>query len=93
MILNNKFDIIFIDPPYGKIKIRSVIDLINKLDILNKDGLLVCEYDNEDLDEIYGELELIKDRKYGKNYIKIYNYLNYMYLQILFRTDNRDCVL
>lgn len=73
-ISNNgiKFDIIFIDPPYGKIKIKEVIDEIIKYDILNINGLLVCEYENEDLEETYGFLELIKDRKYGKTFIKIY---------------------
>lgn len=67
-----KFDIIFIDPPYGKIKIKEVIDEILKYDILNSNALLVCEYENEVLEENYGNLELIKDRKYGKTLIKIY---------------------
>lgn len=69
---NKKFDIIFIDPPYGKIKIKRVIDEIINLDILNDNGLLVCEYENELLEDNYEYLELIKDRKYGKTYIKIY---------------------
>lgn len=67
-----KFDIIFIDPPYGKIKIKEVIDEILKYDILNPNALLVCEYENEILEENYCNLELIKDRKYGKTFIKIY---------------------
>lgn len=67
-----KFDIIFIDPPYGKIKIKDVINEILKYNILKSNALLVCEYENECLDEIYGNLELIKDRKYGKTFIKIY---------------------
>ena len=36
-----KFDIIFLDPPYGKIKIKTVIDKIIKFDILNDDGIIV----------------------------------------------------
>ena len=67
-----KFDIIFIDPPYGKILIKDVINLINKYDVLNNNGIIVCEYENEELEEIYSSLELIKDRKYGRVYIKIY---------------------
>ena len=67
-----KFDIIFIDPPYGKIKIKEVIDEILKYDILMPNALLVCEYEKEILEENYGNLELIKDRKYGKTFIKIY---------------------
>lgn len=67
-----KFDIIFLDPPYGKIKIKTVIDKIIKFDILNDDGIIVCEYEDETLDEEYDYLKLIKYRKYGKTYISIY---------------------
>ena len=69
---NIKFDIIFIDPPYGKIKIKSVIDKIIKYDILNKNGIIVCEYEDEILEENYDYLNLIKYRKYGRTYISIY---------------------
>ena len=67
-----KFDIIFLDPPYGKIKIKTVIDKIIKYDILKDGGIIVCEYENETLDEEYDYLKLIKYRKYGKTYISIY---------------------
>lgn len=69
---NIKFDIIFLDPPYGKIKIKDLITEIIDLNILNNNGIIVCEYENEFLDENYSYLNLIKDRKYGKTYIKIY---------------------
>ena len=67
-----KFDIIFLDPPYGQIKIEKLLNKIIELDILNDNGIVVCEYEFEKLDEIYGCLELIKDRKYGKTSLKIY---------------------
>ena len=67
-----KFDIIFLDPPYGKIKIKDLLEEIIDLDLLNNNGIVVSEYENENLDENYGNLNLIKDRKYGKTYIKIY---------------------
>lgn len=69
---NIKFDIIFIDPPYGKIKIKTVIDKIIKYDILNNSGIIVCEYEDETLEENIDYLSLIKYRKYGKTYISIY---------------------
>ena len=50
---NLKFDIIFIDPPYGKIKIKTVIDNIIKYDLLNEGGIIVCEYEDENLEEEY----------------------------------------
>jgi len=67
-----KFDIIFLDPPYGKIKIKTVIDKIIKYDILNSGGVIVCEYEDETLEENYEYLNLIKYRKYGRTYISIY---------------------
>ena len=69
---NLKFDIIFIDPPYGKIKIKTVIDKIIKYDLLNEGGIIICEYEDENLEEEYDYLKLIKYRKYGKTHISIY---------------------
>ena len=68
--LGIKYDIIFIDPPYGKIKIKDVIDNILKYDILNDNGVLVCEYEDEDLSDDYMGLSLIKDRRYGRVFKK-----------------------
>lgn len=67
-----KFDIIFVDPPYGKIKIKAVIDKILNYDILNDNGIVVCEYEDEVLEENYDYLSLIKYRKYGKTHVSIY---------------------
>ena len=69
---NIKFDIIFLDPPYGKIKIKDLLEDIIKYDLLNSGGVVVCEYEVESLDENYEYLTLIKYRKYGKTYINIY---------------------
>lgn len=69
---NIKFDIIFVDPPYGCINIKTVIKKIIDNDILSDNGIVVCEYENEQIDDKYDTLELIKFRKYGKTYIRIY---------------------
>ena len=67
-----KFDIIYIDPPYNQIKIKNIINKIIELNILNKNGIIICEYDLDKLEDTYGNLNLIKERKYGKTFIKIY---------------------
>lgn len=66
---NIKFDVIFLDPPYKTDYIEKSIDLISKYDILNNDGIIVCESD--DLDKIIyrDEYTSIKDKKYGDKYI------------------------
>ncbi|HOO68076.1 MAG TPA: 16S rRNA (guanine(966)-N(2))-methyltransferase RsmD [Bacilli bacterium] len=66
------FDIIFVDPPYGVIKIEDVIKEILNKNILKKDGLIICEYENEELKDSYGNLNKFKHKRYGKTYITIY---------------------
>lgn len=67
---NIKFDIIFLDPPY---KLNLISDCLNKIydyNLLNKDGIIVCEYENENIDT--NKFDLIKEKKYGSKFIKIY---------------------
>lgn len=64
-----KFDIIFLDPPYEFNLITSAIKLITENDLLNDNGIIVCEYKNEN---ILTDLELIKEKKYGSKNIKIF---------------------
>lgn len=68
--INEKFDIIFLDPPYDYNLITQSIELIHKYDLLNDDGIIVCEYEKEEIDSSY--YQLIKEKKYGSKYIKIY---------------------
>lgn len=67
---NIKFDIIFLDPPYKLNLINDCLDRIVKYNLLNKDGIIVCEYETELVDNL--TLKLIKDKKYGSKKVKIY---------------------
>ena len=70
--LNNfkvKFDIIFLDPPYKLNLINDCLERIIKLDLLNPNGIVVCEYENEDINT---SLELLKFKSYGSKNIKIF---------------------
>ena len=64
-----KFDIIFLDPPYKYNLINKAISTIIKYDLLADDGIIVCEYETE---HIECSLELIKEKKYGSKNIKIF---------------------
>lgn len=66
---NIKFDIIYLDPPYKMNYIVPSINLIKKYDLLNDDGIIICEYENEIIEIPY--YELIKTKKYGSKFIKI----------------------
>lgn len=67
--INEKFDVIFLDPPYKMNLISSSIDIIIKRSLLKEDGIIICEYETE---EIECNLKLIKEKKYGSKKIKIY---------------------
>lgn len=64
-----KFDIIFLDPPYKNNYINSCLTLIEKYDLLNNGGIVICEYESE---VINSELSLIKEKSYGSKKIKIF---------------------
>ena len=64
-----RFDIIFLDPPYKLNLINKSIELIEKYNLLNDNGIIVCEYEQEIFVSNY---TIIKEKKYGNKYIKIY---------------------
>ena len=68
---DKKMDLIFLDPPYKTDYIEQSIKLIDENNMLNEDGLIICE--NDSLDKIvYPEnYEVVKDRKYGDKWVVI----------------------
>ncbi len=65
---SQKFDIIFLDPPYKSDYAIKAIDNIIKYNLLKDDGIIVLETDDKNkIDEIkkYNELEVYDTRKYG----------------------------
>lgn len=67
---HQKFDLIFIDPPYKEGKYKEIIDFINKNELLNENGVLVVEI-NYALDFSYLETFLNKEYKYGEIFVYI----------------------
>ena len=65
-----KFDVVFLDPPYKLNLISDILDFIYSNDLLNDDGIIVCEFENEILD--FPNFELYKSRKYGSKKVNIY---------------------
>ena len=68
-----KFDVIFLDPPYKLCLINSILDFIYKNDLLNKDGIVVCEYEVEKVsnDDLYE----LKTKKYGDKMVTYFKKL------------------
>jgi 16S rRNA (guanine966-N2)-methyltransferase len=70
---NNTFDIIFLDPPYGKGYIEKAISVIDGEDLLNDDGIIVCEYDEKDLiPDTVGKIRSYRTEKYGRVKISLF---------------------
>lgn len=66
---NNKFDVIFLDPPYNTDYIKKSIILIDKYSLLNDNGLIVCESDNINKIVYPSNFISFKEKKYGDKYI------------------------
>jgi len=68
-----KFDIIFMDPPYKDNVCTKVIKKIQKADILAENGLIIAEHHfQEDLAEEIGEFKKSDERRYGNKEITFY---------------------
>lgn len=66
--IKQKFNLVFLDPPYHKQLIEPTLQYLKEHNFLEKDAIVVCEYEEE---FNYDGFLLLKSRKYGKKYIKI----------------------
>ena len=66
---NNKFDIIFLDPPYKEDFALKAIEKITRYNLLTKDGIIIVETNDakkyQQISNI-NKLEIFDERKYGK---------------------------
>lgn len=64
-----KFDIIFLDPPYKLNLINNCLDLIYEYNLLNENGIIVLEYENENINN--NNFDILKTKKYGSKNVMI----------------------
>ncbi len=68
-----KFDVIFLDPPYAEKMLENALRKISEIDILSEGGIIVCERPKEKaLSATVGDLIASKDYIYGKTAINLY---------------------
>jgi len=60
-----KFDVIFLDPPYNYEKLKNLIENVIKCDILCKDGILIVEHDKNIPFDIKEKMVKIKTKSYS----------------------------
>lgn len=72
---NNKFNIIFLDPPYSKGLIDASLKLIDNYKLVVEDGLIVAEKHIEDVvPDNVGFIKLVRKQKYGNTELCFYRY-------------------
>ena len=63
--LDNKFEIIFMDPPYKEKKLADLLKTIIKLQLLKDNGIIIIHRHKKEEDEFPNEFEVIMEKKYG----------------------------
>jgi len=67
------FDLIFIDPPYGKGLAHATLETLAAGTLCSKQGIILCEHFIRDpLEERYGSLSLFDKRRYGQTMVSFF---------------------
>ena len=66
-----KFDIIFLDPPYQTDLVKKSMEVIEKYELLSKNGIIVAESNTLDKIICSYKLEIVKSKKYGDKVVAI----------------------
>ncbi len=72
-ILNDSYDIIFIDPPYSTLSINDLLINLAKSTLLRGNSTIVlCHANRSPVNSDYDGLHIVKQRRYGDTFIFIY---------------------
>jgi 16S rRNA (guanine966-N2)-methyltransferase len=75
LLIKQKFDLIFLDPPYEKRMIPPLLGELSDRDILASPSIAVAEcFKTEILPEVLGRLQMVSFRTYGETKISIYHF-------------------
>jgi 16S rRNA (guanine966-N2)-methyltransferase len=75
---SEKFDIIFLDPPYDTDEALVTLNNISAFDILTPQGLVIAEHRmQKQLPETIGGLQRSDQRKYGQTVLSFYKMSNF----------------
>lgn len=65
-----KFNIVLLDPPYEDLVINDILKYLYRNRLLKRNAIVVCEYQKEDIENEYYDVE--KERKFGYRKVAIY---------------------
>jgi len=70
---NRKYNIVFVDPPYGFYSPKEILTLVKSNEILEKNGILIYEeHISTNIDYSGTGMKLTDERKYGDTMIHIF---------------------
>ena len=65
ILQNQRFDIIFLDPPFKETDINYLLEKIIEKKLLNKDGIMILHRHKKDNIKISSKLNIVDERFYG----------------------------
>lgn len=72
-LLTGVFDLVFLDPPYAKEEIVSIVEALCERQLLSEDVMVVCETEKTvQLPEEIAELGIWKEKVYGISKVTVY---------------------
>ena len=74
--LNNRFDIIFLDPPYKDKNINKIFNSIEKSEVLNNDGIIILHRHKSEKEMFSKKFKKIEEKIYSSSKIMFFDYLN-----------------
>ena len=74
--LNNKFDIIFLDPPFRDKNLNEFLSKLKNFEILNKNGVIIIHRHKNDNNNFSEKFKVVDEKKYGISKISFLTNLN-----------------
>jgi 16S rRNA (guanine966-N2)-methyltransferase len=74
--LDKKFDIVFMDPPYKDKNLNLMLQNLENIKILNKNGIVVIHRHKNEQDMIPKNFKVIEEKKYGLSKLIFLSLLN-----------------
>ena len=65
LFLKNKFQIIFLDPPFKEKKIKELLEDLNKSNILDKEGIVILHRNKKYKDALPEKFKVVIEKTYG----------------------------
>ena len=63
--LNNKFDIVFLDPPFKDRNLEAFLLKLKNFQILNKNGIIIIHRHKSDNDNFSEKFKVVDEKQYG----------------------------